>query len=190
MGGSATGGSPTTFPEPTCSGCARLSVPLAAPADKGNFVIVLPYVVSFGSAVLTARIYRQSGSGGQIKFYVQHSGSPDYAQLFQENALQLSSLSGWQDLTWDVGANTAPYDKNIVGRVGIQITAGGSTRVTNPTVVYVDSIRVSGVGVGPWLFENAGSVSSSATISAPPNVMFTNYGDYPVPGSAVTWYAR
>lgn len=188
MGGS--GGAPTMFPEPTCSGCARLSVPLAAATDKANFAITLPYTMNFSNAVVTMRVYRQAGSGGQFKGYVQHSGSPDYLQLFQDPPFDVSSLTGWQTLTWNVGEQRASYDKSNVGRVGLQITALASTSWTNPTVIYVDSISVSGISGGPWTFDNNSSVSTSPSTSGPPNVLFCNSGDNPVSGARVSWYSR
>jgi len=188
-GGSATGGA-TMLPEPTCSGCAKLSVPLNNASDKANFVIFLPNATNFGSAVMTLRIYRQAGWGGQLKGYVQHSGSPDYAQLFQGTPTELSSLSGWQDVVWNVGAHVTTFDKSNVARVGVQITAAGSTSWINPTVVYIDSITLTGASTGPWNFDNSSSISTSAASSGSANVMFLNSGDSPVSGANVSWFSR
>jgi hypothetical protein len=188
-GGAGTGGMEPVEP-PTCSGCARLSVPLAAQADHANFAITLSGTMNFSSAVLTARIYKQAGSGGQFKFYVQHSGTPDFNQLFQNTPVELSSFSGWLDVTWNVGTQQASYDKTIVGRVGVQVTGGGSTSWTNPTLVYVDSITVTGVTAGPWRFETSGSISTTPATSGATGVLFCNSGDSPVSGSAVSWYSR
>lgn len=182
-GGSATGG---TEPD-GCPGCARLSVPLAASGHKGNFVIALPQVTNFTGAVIRYRLFKRAGSGGEVKGYIQHGGSPDYAQLFQSQAVRLSALEGWHDLVWNLASEGASYDKTIVGRVGIQVIGLGSTSWTNPTVVDVDSITVTGPAVGPFEFDSASSVSSDATIGAPPNVLWRNSGDNPVAGAAVSW---
>jgi hypothetical protein len=175
-------------PEPTCAGCARFEVPLTAAADKANYVLNLPSTLNFGSAVIRYRIYRQAGSGGQVKGYVQHGGSPDYAQLFQSPPVELASLDGWQTLTWDVGAQAATYDKAIVARVGIQITGAGGTSFTNPTVVYLDWLEVTGSASGLFRFEAEASVATTPTTSGPTGVLFCNSGDSPVTGSAVSWY--
>jgi hypothetical protein len=162
-------------------------VPLAAPDDRGNFLITLPSDTDFSHATIRYRIYKQAGTGGQIKGYVQHGGKPDFAQLFQLDYPMLSSISGWFELVWNVGAQPANYDKTLVRRVGIQIIGLGSSSWTNPTVVYVDSISVEGPSVGPWLFDDASSVSSEANIGAPPNVLWRNAGDNPVAGAAASW---
>jgi hypothetical protein len=176
--------------EPTCSGCARLEVPLAAAADKANFVINLPNAQDFGATVIRYRVYRQAGSGGEIKGYVQHGGSPDFAQLFQSPPMELASLDGWQTLAWDVGAQSGSYDKTIVARIGIQIIGAGSTSFTNPTVVYVDWIEATGSANHLFRFEAEGTLSSTPTTSAPSGVLFCNSGDSPTPDSRVTWFAN
>jgi hypothetical protein len=146
--------------------------------------------MNFSSAVITMRVYREAGSGGQIKGYVQHSGSPDFLQLFQSTPVELASLDGWEDVVWNVGTQTSTYDKGIVGRVGVQITGAGATSWTNPTVVYIDSITVTGVTAGPWRFDASGSISTTLATSAAAGVLFCNSGDNPVAGSAVRWYSQ
>ena len=191
QGGSTAAGGTTSAADPTCTGCARLSVPLATATDKANFVIILPAVKDFSAATMTLRVYLQAGSGGQLKGYIQHSGSPDYLQLFQYAPVELKSLgSGWHDIVWNIAAQTSSYDKTIVGRIGVQITGQGSTNFTNPTVAYLDSISVSGVTVGPWAFDQSSSIYASPAVSAGANVMFNNFGDNPVSGSSVNWYSK
>jgi hypothetical protein len=187
-GGTSTGGTPGGVV--ACDGCAALSVPLTAETHKANYVITLPGPTNFGNAVITYRVFKRAGTGGEIKGYIQHGGVPDYAQLFQSAALRLSDMDGWQDLVWNVGAETAAYDKAIVARVGIQVTGRASTAWTNPTVIWVDSIRVTGPSVGPWPFDDQASVAPSATLSANPNVLWRNSGDSPVNGSTVGWFTQ
>lgn len=188
--GGSGGGSSEIAPEPTCPSCARLEVPLVAASDKANFVISLGSAQDFSSSVIRYLVYRQAGSGGQIKGYVQHSGSPDFAQLFQSPGIELATLDGWQTLTWDVGAQTGNYDKTIVARVGLQIVAAGSTSFTNPTVLYLDRVEVSGSATGVWRFEAPDSISTTSMTSAPAGILFCNSGDSPVAGSRVSWYAN
>lgn len=185
VSGESAGG---TGPLAKCPGCARLSVPLSDPSDKANFVIALPNVVDLTRARLHFRVYREAGSGGYVKGYVQHSGSPDFLQLFQADALPISGVSGWTEFSWDVGAQSTTFDKRIVGRIGIQITAAGSSAWTNPTVIYLDSINVTGAAAGPWNFEARSSVSSDSTYTGPTNALWRNSGDYSVSGSSVSWF--
>jgi len=189
-GGNGGSGGSEIAPEPTCPSCARLEVPLAAATDKANFVISLPGAQDFSSSVIRYLVYRQAGSGGQIRGYVQHSGSPDFAQLFQSPGVELATLDGWQTLSWDVGAQTGSYDKTIVARVGLQISGAGSTSFTNPTVIYLDRIEVSGSATGVWRFETPESVATNPMTSAAANILFCNSGDSPVAGAAVSWYAN
>jgi hypothetical protein len=191
-GGAATGGAATggAGPLSSCTGCARLSVPLTSASQKANYVIFLPNVANFSNARLTYRIYREAGSGGQIKGYVQHGGSPDFLQLFESTALPLTSGTGWTEFTWDIAAENTGFDKTQVGRVGIQIIGTGATSWTNPTVVSVDSITASGVSVGPWNFDSPSTISSSATTTAGANIMFKNAGDSPVANATISWFGR
>lgn len=189
-GGGGTAGTPTTFPEPSCAGCVRLFVPLASPTDKANYAITLPAVRDFSAATITYRVYLEAGSGGFVKGYIQHSGSPDFLQMFQSTPADISTLGGgWRDIVWNVGAQAANYDKRIIGRVGIQVTSLGATKWSNPTIVYLDSVSVSGVSTGPWTFDQSGSVGPGG-VSGPPNVLFTNLGDNPVSDSTATWFSK
>lgn len=184
MGGAPNGG---TGPLGSCPGCARLSVPLADASHKANFVITLPNVMDFSNTQIRYRVYREAGSGGSVKGYIQHSGSPDYQQLFQREAQPISDIYGWVEFTWDVAAHDTTFDKTIVGRVGIQVTGAEATSWTNPTVILVDSITVIGAAAGPWTFDYNNTVDPGATTSAAPNVLWRNNGDNPVAGATVTW---
>jgi hypothetical protein len=187
-GSGGTGASP---PLTTCTGCARLEAPFDSSDDKANFVINLPNTVFLGNAQITFRVYREAGTGGAVKGYIQHGGSPDFHQLFQSNAVRLSVLKGWTEFTWNVGAQEAPnYDKNVA-RIGIQITAEGSTEWAKPTIVYLDSITVTNASAGPWTFNDGGTIITGdpmcpATHSSR-NVLWCNGGDSPVSGTRITW---
>ena len=183
-GSGGTGGSGGTASE-TCSGCARLSVPLAAAGDRTHYLIPLSGNVDFSAAVVTYRVFVHAGSGGHIQAYVQHGGIPDY-NLVYHGQQSLSGLSGWTNLVWDVGAMSTPFDKTIVQRVGIEVLAGNTGPWANPTVVYLDSISVSGASTGPWTFDTADTVSA-APGGAPAGVLWLGFGDMPVAGSDVTW---
>jgi hypothetical protein len=183
-GGAATGGSSSLE---SCTGCARLSVPLAAPTNKANYVITLPAVMDFRNAVITYRLFKRAGTGGEIRGYIQHSGNPDFGQLFQSRPLRLSACDGWEEIVWNVADEGGNYDKTIVGRVGIHVIGIGSTEWTNPTIVYLDSISVAGPSVGPWNFADAASINATATYGSEPDLLWRNLGDDPVEGSEISW---
>ncbi|HEY3498565.1 MAG TPA: hypothetical protein VGK73_27935 [Polyangiaceae bacterium] len=185
-GSGGSGGSGETCTGAT--GCARLSVPLTGATQRTFFVIDLPSLTNFTSATLSFRVLPVFASGGRILAFVQHGGTPpgDY-NLIQGGLRTLSSLSGWTTVTWDVGA-TVPgftFDKSVIKRIGIEVSGGGSTSWNDPTVLYLDSITITGPSVGPYHFGDASTVDSDTTL---PNIlgMANNTGDF-VPGSTLAW---
>ena len=187
--GGSTGGTVPTGPLARCeTGCARLRVPLAAADNRANFMIRLPNAVDFSMAKITYRVYVEAGTGGEVKGYVQHSGDPDFVQLFQAPGVRIDGIVGWQNITFDVGAHpSTTFTKNNVARVGIQIIGGTSTSFTNPTVVSIDSVTVTGVSAGPWNFDSSGTIQTNADHTGPTNIMLLNSADNPVSGSSISW---
>ncbi|MDQ2646220.1 MAG: hypothetical protein M3020_20570, partial [Myxococcota bacterium] len=185
-GGAATGGAPPG-PLTKCTGCAKLFVPLAKIDDSANFAIPISQRSNFTSAVITARVYRELGTGGSIKMYVQHSGDPDYGQLFQEESFPLEDLPyrAWKTIPFDVGAEVTSFNKSIVGRVGLQITGDPGTEWED-TVVYVDYVRVTGSHTVEWNFDTNGSVGPDSS-TGNPGVMFLNTGDNGLRTAVLSW---
>jgi hypothetical protein len=173
---------------PGATGCARLSVPLAAANQRTHFSIWLGGEVDFTNAVLTYRVRRVAATGGRIWAFVQHGGTPDYNLIYggSRNFDQLGD--DWVTVTWDIGATVPgfPFDKALVARVGIEMVASGSGPWTNPTVVVLDSIEISGPSAGPWPFDDASTVTSEVSPAADLLGMSTNSADL-VPGSTLTW---
>jgi hypothetical protein len=184
---SATGGTGGGLPPDSCPGCARLSVPLAAATHFSNFVIVLPSLADFRGKAITFRVFKHAGSGGRLRPYVQHGGSPDYYQLFRTEPEPLTASGAWEDIVWNIGDDAGSFDLGVVASVGLQVSGAGSSQWTNPTEIYVDSITVSGASVGPWNFDSGESVVSTVTTDAPPNLIWCNGNDSPVTGSTVAW---
>ena len=183
-GGTATGGMPSG-PLTRCPGCARLEVPLKGSNEKANFVVFLPAQANFSNTTLRFRIYKEAGIGGEFKGYVQHQGT-DFEQLFGP-AQPLATLSGWQELVWNVGTHSTSFNKTTVQRVGVQVIGWNSTAWSNPTIVYVDSIIADGAGVGPWNFDSSGSIRTSPMTTADAGVLFINSGDSPVANTRLGW---
>jgi hypothetical protein len=166
-------------------------VPLTAQSDQAHFIIEFSSEIDLSAATVTYRAFVQAASGGVIQGYVQEGPDSDparnYAQLWT-GWLDLSGISGWQDIVFDVGAASTTFDKTGVARIGIEIAGGNSSAWTDPTVVYVDSIAISGSNpaVGPFTFDGASSISTSTT-GAAANVLWLNGYDPYVAGSQVTW---
>jgi hypothetical protein len=101
--------------------------------------------------------------------------------------VQLTTIpcsGGMQNLTANVATASGTIDKTMIARIGIQVGGGNSSSWSTPnTVVYVNSITVSGAAIGPYNFDAASSISQTIMGT---NVMFLS-NDSPAPGSAVSW---
>jgi hypothetical protein len=184
-GGAGTGGS-----SEVCTGCARLSVPLAASADQAHFTITLPAATDFSVATIALRVARYAGTGGWFKAYIQE-GSPNY--LYQDSVeTTIASIgTSMQTISWDVATAGTTADKTIIRRIGIEISGNGASSWTNPTVLYVDSITVTGttLAMSSFTFDTSNTVSTTPTGSGPNNVIWLNNfsGDTNVTGATLSW---
>jgi hypothetical protein len=184
-GGAGTGGS-----SEVCTGCARLSVPLAATADQAHFTITLPAATDFSAATIALRVARYAGTGGWFKAYIQE-GSPNF--LYQDSVeTTIASIgTSMQTISWDVATAGTTADKTIIRRIGIEISGNGASSWTNPTVLYVDSITVTGttLAMSSFTFDTSNTVSTTPTGSGPNNVIWLNNfsGDTNVTGATLSW---
>jgi hypothetical protein len=150
-GGTAGGGGGAGESE-TCSGCARLSVPLTSAAIRAHFVITLDGGPDFTAATVHYRVYLHAGTTGLFTGYLQDASGFTYQVL---GSTELSSLSGWQDLAWVVPSSGADFDATDIRLLGIEIA--GESGAINPTVLYVDSVTVPTIGLA-LNFDDASSV--------------------------------
>ncbi len=173
-----------------CTGCARLSVPLATNMDRAHFVIGLPAATNFSVATIAIRVARYAGTGGHFKVYIQE-GSPNYLQQVSTETPIASIGTTMQTINWDVATAGTAADKTIISRVGIEIIGTGATSWTNPTVVYVDSVTITGTNLtmASFTFDTASTVSTTPTSSGPSNVMWLNNysSDTNVTGATLSW---
>jgi hypothetical protein len=184
-GGAGSGGS-----SEVCTGCARLSVPLAAAADQAHFTITLPAATDFSAATIAIRVARYAGTGGWFKAYIQE-GSPNF--LYQDSVeTTIASIgTSMQTISWDVATAGTTADKTIIRRIGVEISGNGASSWTNPTVVYVDSITVTGttLAMSSFTFDTSATVSTTPTGNGPNNVIWLNNfsGDTNVTGATLGW---
>jgi hypothetical protein len=182
QGGAATG----------ASGCAKLSVPLDAAADKAHFVTSLTTNADLSRATITMRIYVEAGTGGVVFNYVQDS-SDRFLGAAMRPAIAMS-VGKWSTLTWDVGAEpplTTGITKTAIKRIGIEVNASGSTAWTSPTVIYVDSITVT-TPAHSFTFDATATVSAmSATTDPASQALWLNSGstDTTAARTALSWQA-
>ncbi|WP_437624863.1 hypothetical protein [Sorangium sp. So ce1151] len=141
------GGAPDIGPGPdeSCSGCARLAVPLTEASTGTLFQFNWPELVDLTGATVTFRVKAHAGTGGGVQTYVQNGGAQNWVGV-PWAWTDLSSLGEWTELTIDVDAAAADaptFDKTQVMRLGLKIDAGTAGPWANPTVVYIDSITVT-----------------------------------------------
>jgi hypothetical protein len=170
----------------TCPGCARLSVPLATMTDRSHFVLYVPADVDVSAATLVMRVMVHSGTGGQIQLYAQHGGTPDF-NLIYNGGRNLDTLGSWTDITWDLGASTPTFDHTTIRRFGIEVLGGTSTSFTDPTVVYVDSITITGASPAVPVFDFADASTVSSGASPTDYVLWLALDDPLVPYSTLSW---
>jgi hypothetical protein len=152
-----------------CSGCARLSVPLTSASDQAHFLMTLPANTDFTSAVVTFRVLCKAGSGGQLRGYVQHGGSPDFD--FQVvGVTELADLGDWTSVSYELSTVTG-FDKTVVRRVGLEVIGAGSSTWLNPTIVYLDSIDIENTVLDPssFNFDDAASITVTPSTAGPPD---------------------
>jgi hypothetical protein len=189
-GGAGAGGAGAGGAGEVCTGCARLSVPLATNTDRAHFVIGLPAATDFSTATIAIRIARYAGTGGHFKAYIQE-GSPNYLQQVSTETLIANIGTTMQTIMWDVATAGTAADKTIISRVGLEVIGTGATAWTNPTVLYVDSVVITGTNLtmASFTFDTSASVSTTPTSSGPNNVMWLNNfsSDTNVTGAALSW---
>jgi len=161
-GGSAAGAGGSGGSVLTANGCAFLSVPLTAAGNQARFDISLTSSTNFSAATISMRVYVKAGVGGVISNYVQDTA---FNVLHNSTVTPLKTVSGWQTLTWNIGAQ-GPGSSGIaltgVSRIGIEINASPDTSWSNPTLVYVDSITVSSPALS-FSFDTSGTVTSTSS---------------------------
>jgi hypothetical protein len=193
-GGSAAGAG--TGGTSSATGCAKLSVPLDGQNDRAHFVISLPSAVDLSAATATIRmrLYVQAGVGGTVFNYVQDS-QPRFFGVATAMRPALSSISGWQTLTFNVGAlaDTASpaIVKSDIRRIGIEINAGPSTAWSNPTILYVDSITVQQPALS-FTFDTMSTITATPSASdVSGQVLWLHNGtsDTTATGVSLSWQA-
>jgi hypothetical protein len=167
-GGTVAGSGGTAGGSAGVTGCAKLSVPMDDSGDRAHFVISLTSAADLSSAttgIVSMRLFVQAGAAGTVFNYVQDS---QFHYFGVTTALRpsLKGVSGWQTLTFNVGAQAAGTSgivKTDIRRIGIEINAAPDTAGwSNPTVVYVDSITVMTPALS-FPLDTAATVSTTPT---------------------------
>src|SRR6202000_1636656 len=121
------------------------------------------------------RMYAPGATGGVVLVYLSdNSAASNQGASAQVN---LSSLaSGWTDVEFaNISDQPAPFSAEQVKQVTIEVRAGTDTSWTNPTVVYVDSVRSSDVTIDDTFDTSYGKMVASTQPAST------------VTGSTLTW---
>ncbi|WP_437898488.1 hypothetical protein [Sorangium sp. So ce124] len=136
-------------PEESCSGCARLAVPLTMASTGTLFQFDFPQLVDLTGATVTFRVKAHAATGGGLQVFVQNGDDQTWAGV-PWAWTSFSDLKEWTDLTIDVDASDAAdataggkFDSTKVRRIGVKVDAGAEGPWANPTIVYIDSITVT-----------------------------------------------
>jgi len=154
-------------------------------------VITLASTTNFSAATISMRVYVKAGVGGTISNYVQDS---TYKLLRNSMPAELKGLSGWQTLTWDVGAQ-GPGSTGIalaaVSRVGIELSAAPDAAWSNPTLVDVDSITVKSPALSFAFASNSAVTPTPSTLDVGGQVLWQNSNSVDTTASnvALGWLA-
>ncbi len=153
------------------SGLVTCSVPLTAAEQNQRFADLFPPSANLEGATLTVRAYAPGATSGTLVMYVQDTSSNLGNSSLRT---ELSSISNkWADLSLHI-ASASPFDATIVKQINVEVYAGsGAGPWTNPTVVYVDSVRTSNLAVNDTFDASLGNFVKSST--------------YAVAGSTIAW---
>lgn len=163
-------------------GLAVLSVPLDQYTvdDPGTrFADTYSPLVDLEGTTMTVRVYAPGATGGNLLVYLSDSNSTAGSGA---GSVPLTTLNNkWVDITFPIAstpATTPPFNAKAVKQVNIELHAGTGPW-TNPTVVYVDSVRTSNLAVNhTW----------DATAGAPnPAAPMTMSSLLKIEGSSLTW---
>lgn len=186
MGGMAgTGGG-------TATGCAKITMPIAAATDQAHFVITLTNAANFSAATITIHYFVLSGTGGIIFPYIQDTS---FAFLGQSTGTKAALQSNsWGTITWNAGADTgATIDKTKVNRIGIEVNINGAATYSNPTTLFIDSITVATPSLS-FPFDTSSSVDGSSNgvdVTSPAQSLWinTSSSDTTAKSVATAWVA-
>lgn len=155
--------------EGTCeaaAGLAVLSVPLDEADQVARYVATYPEEAqpNLVNAAVTFRVYAPGAAGGSLRVNLLDADSTPGA----ETSVPLLSLAtGWTDVTWSAGTAAGAFDPSAISQLLIEVQAGATGPWTEPTLVYVDSIRASNGDVDESFTTAVAPLVASATVTVP-----------------------
>jgi hypothetical protein len=157
-------------------GLAVFTVPLSATGQIQRYADHPPTAWDLAGKAVFVRLYAPGATGGIVVVYLSDNSSNEGPSV----TVNLSQLAdGWMDVALlgivdqPAAGGGGTFSAEQVKQVTIEVQAGGSTSWTNPTVVYVDSVRSSDVTI-----DDTFDTSVSPMISSTQQI---------ITGSTLTW---
>jgi len=121
-GGAAEGGAPQAGAGgagESCTGCARLLVPMDAMEQQADFEIDLSEasLADLSATIITWRVRVVSGLSGGMQLYAKNGETQSYASQYS-SWRNLNADSDWQELTLDLSAVAAVSGADGAGGAG------------------------------------------------------------------------
>jgi hypothetical protein len=177
-------------PIESCTGCLKLSVPLTEVSQVATVDLGLAGPVDMSASIITCRMRVAAGIGGRFLLFVINGAATNFAGDYKlSNLVDLSpGTASWQTITLDVSSYVVDvdagmaFDKTRVADLRFAITATATPSTwANPTVIYVDEIRVSDGVAGPYTFDSDMMAAALLPVSGPVPQM------PPPTGTTLTW---
>jgi hypothetical protein len=190
-GGAGTGGGGVGGDEPcAATGCARLSMDAFANVDqKAHYAVSFASPVNLTGATVSYRIFKQAGTNGQFRGYLQN-GAPNFEFSVVGDQL-LSELSGWQTVTVNTADEVGNVNLTSVKRLGIEVI-GAPAGPWAATVIYLDSIVITpAAGTSPFEFATTDTVyPTGVNADQGPGIIWFNNAttDTTVANAALAWF--
>ncbi|MFZ5890858.1 MAG: hypothetical protein ACOY0T_07400 [Myxococcota bacterium] len=143
-------------------GIVVFSVPLTAAAQIQRYADKFTPAVNLTNSIITVRMYAPGATNGVVNIYLSDADfSGSNGQL-----VELVTLNkGWTDVAVPVGGISGEFNPIQVTQVNLEVGAGNAGPWTNPTLVYVDSVRTSNALVNDTFDASIGNMVRSQSVS-------------------------
>jgi hypothetical protein len=157
-------------------GVVVFSVPFTTSGQNQRYADVYPSPVDLTGAQMTVRIYAPGATGGAIVFYFTDNSEFTAGGGTTVSFADLSQR--WTDVTFSASGGT-DFDSTQIRQVNLEVISGSSSAWTNPTVIYVDSVRSTNLAVNHTF-----DVAAPEPTPWSPMVMS---GSQVIAGSTIAW---
>jgi hypothetical protein len=157
-------------------GVVVFSVPFTTSGQNQRYADVYPAPVDLTGAQMTVRMHAPGATGGSVVFYFTDNSE---FTAGGGTTVSLADLSQrWTDVTFSATGDVN-FDSTQIRQVNLEVISGSSSAWTNPTIIYVDSIRTTNLAVN-HTFE----VAAPEPTPWAPMVMS---GSQVIAGSTIAW---